>query len=238
MAKSRADIEQKVSNEAGADVDQADQYGFTPLLKAWSDGNQEAANQLILLGANIDENEHLFNAHLLADDGFGWVGCEAVSQQIALSKQHAVYLERARQLGLSIGDVCFQFMEYDKRIGREIGKFLFDGVGTTAFNTGCEMAFQALSKQFPAPAPKKLLPIPRSLSFMPYFSSLMSQASSGSRLLPENVVSDLRLWQQQAGYQTDWQRWQETYHDKDEMCPLRKQPGYGPGAMVVYKPKS
>ena len=66
----------------------------------------------------------------------------------------------------------------------------------------------------------------------------MSQASSGSRLLPENVVSDLRLWQQQAGYQTDWQRWQETYHDKDEMCPLRKQPGYGPGAMVVYKPKS
>lgn len=176
------------------------------------------------MGANVDENEYLFNV-LLARDGFGWTGCEGVPQQIALSKQHAVYLERARQLGLAIGDTCFYFMN-DERISGEIGEFLFGGVGMVAFNTGCGMTLQALSEQFPAPAPTNILPIPRSLSFMPYFSNyLMSQAVSNPRL-PEDIVSDLCLQQQQANYYGDWQRWQETYHDNDEMYPLRKQPGY------------
>jgi len=195
---------------AGADINQV-ALNNTILLHAWYRGNQGVANALVLLGASISISEDAFNAN---EYRMQQCGADGVVQQIALSKQHLeAYLENARHLGLALGDICFQFMK-NKANSQEIARFLVGGsLGAKAVHNGCEMALKALAKQFPAPAPTNLLPIPRSLFFM---------ADVRNNLSPE-MIDELA-----------WQLHEQQYnHDH----PGRAEQGYGAGAMVVCTPK-
>lgn len=50
--------------KAGSEIDHVDSFGFTPLMYAWRQGYQRAAQRFLILGADLEKSEVLSMAHL------------------------------------------------------------------------------------------------------------------------------------------------------------------------------